>query len=215
MTHRFLKFLCAVLVGLSSLILDRTGFGAELPSCCSKELAAGQPLSDKSIYQADSTWTADNGATVKLISLRGRPQVVAMFFARCEFACPLLVNDMKRIEAALSDQLRTNVGFVLISFDFERDTPSALAAYREQHDLGPNWTLLTGASDDVQEAAALLGVKFKKDARGQFAHSNLITLLNAGGEVALQQAGLNQPGSEIIAMLERLSKSRATPETKP
>ena len=38
---------------------------------------------------------------LKLTELRGRPQVVSMFFANCQFTCPVLVNDMKRIEAAL------------------------------------------------------------------------------------------------------------------
>ncbi len=36
----------------------------------------------------------------------------------------------------------------------------------------------------------LLGVKFKQDARGQFAHSNLLTVLNPDGEVVHQHAGL-------------------------
>jgi protein SCO1/2 len=36
----------------------------------------------------------------------------------------------------------------------------------------------------------LLGVKFKQDARGQFSHSNLITILNPAGEIAHQRAGL-------------------------
>jgi cytochrome oxidase Cu insertion factor (SCO1/SenC/PrrC family) len=48
------------------------------------------------------------------------------------------------------------------------------------------WTLLRGGADDVRELAALLGVNYAEDARGQFAHSNLITLLNADGEIAFQ-----------------------------
>src|SRR5262245_60767301 len=102
-----------------------------------------------------------------------------MFFAKCEYACPLLVHDMKRIEAALPEHVRSNVGFVLVSFDSDRDTPAALAEYRKNHELAANWTLLRGAPDDVLELGALLGVKFKKDARGQFAHSNVITVLDA------------------------------------
>ena len=36
----------------------------------------------------------------------------------------------------------------------------------------------------------LLGVKYRQDGRGQFSHSNLITVLNAQGEIAYQRAGL-------------------------
>jgi protein SCO1 len=174
------------------------------PSCCVKETAPGKPLSDRSLYQLDSSWTNDAGAALKLVSLGGRPQIFTMFFASCEYACPLLVHDMKRIEAALPENVRTNVGFILLSFDSERDTPAALATYRKSRQLPANWTLLRGAPDDVLEIGALLGVKFKKDFRGQFAHSNVITLLDPAGEIVMQQVGLNRDPAPVAAALEKL-----------
>ena len=173
-------------------------------ACCAKEPAATRPLPDRSLYQLDSSWTNDVGAAVKLVSFRGRPQIVTMFFASCEYACPLLVHDMRRIEAALSENVRTNVGFVLVTFDAERDTPQALAAYRKNHRLPANWTLLRGAPDDVLELGALLGVKFKKDFRGQFAHSNVITVLDPKGEIVLQQIGLNRDPVPAVAALQKI-----------
>lgn len=198
------------LSAIAAMILNtgcRTGIGRlayAKPDCCTEELAAPTPLPDKSLYQLDSSWTNDARAALKLASLRGRPQIVTMFFASCEFACPILVHDMQRIESALPENVRTNVGFVLVSFDTERDTPGALALYRNNHRLGANWTLLRGAPDDVLEFAALLGVEYKKDARGQFAHSNIITVLNPNGEIVMQQTGLNQRVDEIASTLKRL-----------
>lgn len=177
------------------------------PACCAEELMAATPLSDRSLYQLDSSWTNDTGAALKLAALRGRPQVVTMFFAKCEYACPILVNDQKRIEAALPETLRTNVGFVLVSFDSERDTPAALAQYRKNNGLPASWTLLRGGPDDVLELGALLGVKFKKDLRGQFAHSNVITVLDAKGEIVLQQIGLNQDPAPMVAALQKLMEA--------
>ncbi len=113
---------------------------------------------------------------------------------------------MQRIEAALPENLRTNTGFLLISFDSERDTPAALKVYRAKRELSnQNWTLLRGEPDDVRELAALLGVIYKRDANGDFAHSNVITLLNAEGEIVFQQPGLNLPADEIISKLKTLS----------
>jgi protein SCO1 len=175
----------------------------DLPPCCRK-LDASTPLSDKSLYQLDSVWTSDVGTKTKLAVLKGRPQVLAMFFSHCEYACPILVHDMKRIEAALPETLKGQVDFVLVSFDTERDTPDALKAYRAKERLPPkNWSLFTGAPDDVRELAALLGVNYQKDAKGQFAHSNLITVLNAEGEIAYQLKGLNQRVEEVVAVLEK------------
>ncbi len=178
---------------------------AVLPPCC-RPLAAQTKCTDKSLFLLDSTWTSDTGRRVKLGVLRGKPQVIAMFFASCQFTCPLTVCDMQRIEAALPANLRTNTDFLLVSFDSVRDTPAALKAYRAKLELSnQNWTLLRGDPDDVRELAALLGVIYKKDASGDFTHSNIITVLNAEGEIVFQQPGLNLPTDEIISKLKTLS----------
>ncbi|MES2695785.1 MAG: SCO family protein [Verrucomicrobiota bacterium] len=162
---------------------------AALEPCC-ELLVAGKPPTARSLYQFDAIWTNDAGRPVRLAMLRDRPVVVAMFFAQCEYACPLLVADLQRLRQSLSTEVRAKTQFVLVSFDSARDTPAALRAYRERMSLDAGWTLLRGDSAAVQDLAMLLGVKFKQDARGQFAHSNLITVLNAEGEIAHQLAGL-------------------------
>jgi protein SCO1/2 len=155
-------------------------------------------LSPKSLYQLDATWTDDNGQRRQLASLRGDPVVVAMIFTSCEYACPIIVTDMLRIRAALPEAVRDRTRFVLVSFDDVRDTPPVLRAYRAKMNLGEaGWTLLRGAETDVQELAMLLGVKYKKDARGNFSHSNLITVLNPAGELAFQLEGLRNDTAAI------------------
>jgi protein SCO1/2 len=195
---------------LSLAILALTGCAANpflcaaKPSCCAKAEAPAA-FTDKSIYQTASTWMTDQRKQIKLGALAGRPQVVVMFFAHCQFACPIIVNDMKRIEAALPADVSDRIGFTLVSFDAKRDTPSTLSEYRRTRDLpAKSWTLLCGRSDDVLELAALLGVRFKEDASGQFAHSNVITILNAQGEIVHQQIGLNQDIHETVRLLKQL-----------
>ena len=174
-------------------------------SCCAVSEASAT-FTDKSLYQTESQWATDHGKYIKLGELVGRPQIVAMFFANCQFACPIMVNDMKRIEATLTPELRARIGFTLVSFDAKRDTPEALAAYRLTHALpADNWTLLQGEPDDVLELAALLGLKFKEGANGQFAHSNVITILNAQGEIVHQQIGLNQDIKKTVRILRQLA----------
>ena len=174
------------------------------PSCCAKAEPAAT-FSDKSLYQTESIWTTDANRRIKLAELKGRPQVVVMFFASCQYACPILVHDLTRIEAALKPELRGKVGFTLVTFDTRRDTPEALATFRETRNLAPaNWTLLHGAPDDVLELAALLGVKYKEEATGQFAHSNIITVLNGEGEIVQQLVGLGQDIQPVVQQLEKL-----------
>ena len=173
-------------------------------------MAAQTNYTDKSVYQLDSIWTSDTGKKVKLGVLRGKPQVVAMFFASCQFTCPLTVSDLKNIEAALPDNVRTNIGFTLVSFDSKRDTPAALKNYRLAHGLSArNWTLLRSEPDDVRELAALLGVIYKQDANGDFAHSNLITVLNAEGEIIFQKQGVNIDPQEIVRQIEQIANPKS------
>jgi protein SCO1/2 len=162
--------------------------GAAAPCC--EEIKPAAPLTARSLYQLDAKFTDDAGRSVTLASWRGRPVVLAMFFASCEYACPVLVEDLKRMRAALPEAARAQTQIVLVSFDVARDTPAALKVFRERMSLDANWTLLRGETVAVQDLAMLLGVKFKQDARGQFAHSNLFTILNAEGEIAHQHAGL-------------------------
>ena len=162
----------------------------EKKSACCDELAGGAPLTARSLYQLDAPWTDDAGKPVKLAALRGTPVVVAMFFASCEYACPVLVHDLQRLRAALPEAVRAQTRFVLVSFDVARDTAAVLADYRQKRELDAGWTLLRGDASAVQDLAMLLGVSYKQDARGQFAHSNLFTVLNAEGEIAHRQPGL-------------------------
>ena len=176
-------------------------------SCCIASAAPGAPLTDKSLYQINSSWTNDAGKSIQLSSLRGRPQIVVMFFASCQMTCPLIVSQVKQFEATLPEETRAKIGFTLVSFDSTRDTPAALKNYRTGHSLSAdNWTLLSGSPDGVLDLAAVLGVKFKQDAQGQFSHSNLITLLNSDGEIVQQFAGLNLNQEQIRADIENLIK---------
>jgi protein SCO1/2 len=189
----------ALLAGCATNAADK---GAK--SCCKGSLSP-VVFTDKSLYQVKSTWTNDAGKQIEFGKLGGKPQVVAMFFANCQYACPLIVSDMKRIEDALPDRLRTNVSFTLVSFDTQRDTVEVLADYRRARNLPvERWTLLRGGADDVLELAALLGVSYKQDATGQFSHSNIITVLNANGEIVHQQVGLNEDIQKTVLALEKL-----------
>lgn len=164
--------------------------------CCTEE-KPDRPLTDRSLYQHDAIWTSDAGRPVKLASLRGQPVLVAMFFASCEYACPVLVNDLQRVREQLAPDVRAQTRVLLVSFDTARDTPAALRAFRERMAIDEGWMLLRGADTAVQDLAMLLGVKYKLDARGQYAHSNLLTVLNAEGEVVHQRAGLKGDVSEV------------------
>ncbi|MBS0630378.1 MAG: SCO family protein [Verrucomicrobia bacterium] len=190
-----------LLSGLGCAALRAQPAPAEKKDACCAPVATA-PFTKNSLYQTEVTFTTDAGRPFALGELRGRPVVLAMFFASCGYACPLIVSDMTAIREKLPPGVRERTSFVLVSFDTVRDTPAALAAYRRQRSLGEPWVLLHGDDDAVRELAALLGVKFHRDADGNFSHSNLITILNTQGEIVHQRAGLKDGLAEAAAALQ-------------
>lgn len=176
-------------------------------SCCAKESAATEAPrpAAASLWQLDSTWTNDLGRDVTLAELKGHPVVLAMMFTRCGYACPLLVNDVRRLRAMLPEAIRQQARFVLVSFDDANDTAPVLHAYRSAQQLDDGWVLLHGSADEVRTLAMVLGVQYKKDANGQYSHSNVITLLNPSGEIAYQHTGLNGDLTLVAATLQRVA----------
>lgn len=163
---------------------------------------APDPVTDTSLYQMTGTWTDQSGADVRLANFAGRPVVISMVFTRCAYACPLLVADMKRIGAELGGEHNENVRYVLVSLDPDRDEPESLRHFARAHGLDAGqWTLLTGTHQHVRMLAALLGVRYRSQEDGQIAHTSLITVLNAAGEVVHRQKGLGADETATVAAL--------------
>jgi protein SCO1/2 len=186
-----------------------SGFAAGLHSRThseSSELPPGE-YTRASLYQLDSAWLTATGQRLQLGELRGKARVVVMHYTSCEYACPILISVVQNIEKALAPDVLDKVGFVSVTFDPERDTPPVLKAYSNKMHLDPQrWTLLHGQPDDILELAVLLGVKYKKDQQGGFAHSNVITVLNAEGEIVYRHTGLYHPIADTLAAIIRVTQ---------
>jgi protein SCO1/2 len=138
--------------------------------------------------------------------LRDKPVVMTMFYASCTYACPVLINDMKRIEASINQDELDDYRFVLVSIDPDKDNPKVLSELAARYKLdSKRWTLLTGSHDNVMELAALTGFKFKKDEKMGYSHSNIINVLNEEGEIVHQQSGLNQDITLSMQTLDELN----------
>ncbi|MBE7538049.1 MAG: SCO family protein [Opitutaceae bacterium] len=174
---------------------------AGTPACCHAPLTADAPLPAASLYQTEVAFTTDSDTPLRLAELRGQPVALVMFFASCTHACPATVVDLVRIREKVPAALREKTRIVMVTFDVERDTPAALRAFRESRGIPADWVLLHGSNDAVRELAALLGVKYKREADGMFAHSNLVTILSRDGEITHQRAGLTGGLDEAAAAL--------------
>jgi len=154
---------------------------------------------DESIFNLKSKWDDQDGNSIELKELDGTPAFISMVFTSCESACPLTVEDMKRIENELPEKTRSQFRFYLFSFDTQRDTPQKLKAFMQKRKLDEkNWKLFHGSEKSVRDLAAILGIRYKKNTRGDFDHSNIISLISSKGLIQHQQQGLNQDPKPIL-----------------
>jgi protein SCO1/2 len=198
----------AVALWLGASLLATATAAPPCPGCAEGSrvsVTARPPLAARSVYQIGGQWTGDNGLATELTQFRGHPVVIAMFFTRCAYACPLTVAAMQQIRAAMPAAVREKTAFVLVSFDSGGDGPTVLHDYRMKYHLeSPGWTLLNGPADDVRALAMVLGVQYAQTGAGQFAHSNLISVLDPEGQVAFQAAP-SAPGltASVLAAIAR------------
>jgi protein SCO1/2 len=172
------------------------------PTCahCEEEVGAEKPQA-MSVYNLSSRWLDQDGKSMQLADLKGKVVCLAMVYASCKNACPRLIEDMRALERELSSQ---PVRFVLVSLDPAVDKPARLKALARERRLGDNWRLLTGAPADVLELSAVLGVKFRKISPTDYAHSNLISVLDRRGVVVHRQEGLGVKPEASVAVVRRL-----------
>jgi protein SCO1/2 len=165
-------------------------------------LAADAPLPGASLLHLDDVWTDHRGDAVRFLDHRGHPTVVVLFYGTCISACPVLLRDAELIEAALPEDVRAATRFLMVTFDPERDTPERLAAYAAEKGLDrERWSFLTADERAVRRLAAALGVRYRPDGQGGFAHTNLITVLDGEGVPIARLEGLGSGPDAAVAAL--------------
>ena len=156
-------------------------------------------ISDLSVYNLSGIWTNQNGKTLELKSLKGKVLVMVMIYTSCKAACPRLVADMRNLETALTQNIKKNVQFILVSIDPEVDTPARLKDFSIKNQMtGNQWLFLRSTEYNTRAFAAVLAVNYKKISPMEFSHSNIISIFNKEGELAYQQEGIHASNTETI-----------------
>lgn len=174
-------------------------------------------LPPDSVYHLDAMLTPAGGGEIEWRALRGMPRVVTMFYSACRAVCPIVVESARSVRRSLPEAARGRVGFVLVSLDPQRDTPEALAKLqRERHLDVPAWLLLQPAAKDVRPLAAILGVRYRALADGEYNHTTTLVLLDAEGSVLARTENIGTAGDpEFLAAVQAAAGSGTPTAAKP
>ncbi|MEQ8525887.1 SCO family protein [Gracilimonas sp.] len=192
---------------LSALLLSSLNLVAQHHHGKDATLKA-EKVSEHSLYHLDAEWVTHRNESISLSQFKGEPVVIVMFYGNCTQVCPILIRDTWRLYSALDKSMRTSVNVLAVSFDTENDTPEVLKKYAEYEQLDiEGWHFVTTKDVDIRSLAMMLGVQYVKKSDGEFAHSNLVTVLDPEGKVAVRVEGLNQPMASAAQSIEEMIKS--------
>lgn len=170
--------------------------------CAASALAAELPRD--SVYQLDAPLVDQQGRATTLAGQRGKPLLVTMFYSSCQHTCPLIVETAKSLQGKLAAPQREPIDVLMISLDPKRDTPQKLRALASQRSIDlRHWTLAQPRSEDVRAIAALLDIRYRPLANGEFNHSSVLILLDAEGRIKARTEQLAGADPAFIAAAQR------------
>lgn len=171
-------------------------------------------LPSDSMYQVGGTWLTENNESIQLESLAGKPQLIALIYTGCSNACPIIVESMKRVEKQVPVNMRSKIGFVLVSLTPDTDYPKTLKAFAEKKGLNSNWKLLRGNNELVRTLSNALNGRYKAIKDGDVAHSNTVTLLNKQGQIQMQASGTLTGIKPILDLVAKEYSASPTDATR-
>src|SRR5215470_9433099 len=137
------------------------------------------------------TLTSQNGKQVALADLRGKVVAVTFIFTLCSATCPVLTPMMSLVQDRLGPDFGTNVAFVSITIDPERDTPEMLKLYAQMYGADvAGWSFLTGEAAIIQDLTRRYGVFVSKTTAGDIEHSFLTSVIDRQGIIRVQYLGV-------------------------
>jgi protein SCO1/2 len=160
-----------------------------------------------SLQELTSVWKDHKGNTFTWKDVQGKVVLMSMVYTSCQQTCPLIISEMTALQKALPESMQGKVEVLLFSMDPQRDTPERLAAYAKERKLDARWRMLHGKEEDVQELAAVLGFRYRKMESGDFAHSNIFTVLDQKGQMRHQQQELFSGRPQTVDVMRSLLKT--------
>ena len=166
---------------------------------------AATPLPGNSVYQLQATLLDASGRPRKWAEFRGQPRIATMFYSSCPYMCPLIIESGKAIDKSLTPAERARLGVVMVSLDPKRDSPAALTALAKKRGIDPKrWTLLRPDPKDVRSLAAVLGIKYRALADGEFNHTSVLILLDAEGRILARPETIGtKPDPEFLIAVRK------------
>lgn len=176
---------------------------------------AATPLPGDSIYNLPVQLTTQDGQPQMLSARRGRPQLVTMFYTKCQMVCPMIIDSLRLTRNALDPAVRSQVDLLAVSFDPANDNVATLRSYAEKRKLDPRiWTLARAAPAQVRQLSGMLGLQYRQLPDGEFNHSSELILLDVDGRIAARTTMIGKLDPAFVKAVNQVV-ARSPAEARP
>jgi protein SCO1/2 len=142
-------------------------------------------------------FTNQDGKVITNTDFKGKVYVVEFFFTTCPSICPIMNDNMIKIQNKFFGN--PNLAIASITINPETDTPAVLKEYAKKHNItNPNWHFLTGEKQKIYDLANKgfnLYVGENSEVAGGFEHSGFFALIDQEGNIRSRK---DQNGNPII-----------------
>jgi protein SCO1/2 len=160
----------------------------------------------------DFTLTTQDNTELSLAELRGKVVAITFLYTHCTDTCPLLTAKLVAIQNELGSRFGSDVFFLSISVDPERDRPEVLKRYAQALGCDPaGWAFLTGTDAEIREVARRFGVFLEPRAGGDIDHNLLTSLVDRHGTLRVQYMGMQFDPREFLHDLRELLSEETSP----
>jgi protein SCO1/2 len=176
---------------------------------------AATPLPGDSIYNLPVQLTTQDGQSQMLSARRGRPQLVTMFYTKCQMVCPMIIDSLRLTRNALDPAVRSQVDLLAVSFDPANDNVATLRSYAAKRKLDPRvWTLARAAPGQVRQLSGVLGLQYRQLPDGEFNHSSELILLDVDGRIAARTTVIGKLDPAFVETVNQVV-ARSPAEARP
>ena len=161
----------------------------------SEELAYVKAENGEKRKVPDFKMINQNKDTISNENYSGKVYVVEFFFATCPTICPIMNENLVKVQ----NEFFGNPNFGVASFTInpENDTPKVLKEYAKEHNIThANWHLLTGNREKIYNLARSgfsLYAREDSDAAGGFEHSGYFALIDKEGYIRSRRGEQGNP----------------------
>ena len=153
-------------------------------------------------YIPEFSFVAQDSSVIGRDQMDGKITIVDFFFTSCPSICPIMSNEMERVQDAFRNQ--ENVQIYSISIDPDYDTPAVLADYSQQYNARPDkWHFLNGPKDQTYGLARCgfaLPIVDGHDNPDEFVHSDKFILVDDKGRIRGYYSGTTREGVDLLIL---------------